>query len=68
MSHEPRVDIPNYVTIPTSELGKEGIIGKVVASWRNTILLAFRNEGERDRIGQYTISKHIILEATPWTE
>lgn len=50
-----KLEIDDKVKILTSELGKNGAIGKVKAKWGGIIQVDFNGH-----IGNYTISKHKI--------
>ena len=52
-----KVDIPEKVKIPTSELGVKGNVGSVIEVWNNHIKVNFDG-----RIGVYSILKHTIIE------
>lgn len=57
-----RVDIPNWITIQTSEMGPTFIIGKVLAVWYNNVKVQWWGADNLPHIGIYTISKHVIAE------
>lgn len=59
-----KTEIPNWVMIPTSEMGKECMIGCLVEAWRNTIKVRWAGKGDVTHIGIYTLNKHIVLEPT----
>lgn len=57
------MEIPDWVLVPTSEIGGSVLIGKVVETWRDRIKVSFADK-ETTRVGIYTPSKHIFIEPT----
>jgi hypothetical protein len=63
MSFELIVDLPEWVTIPTSEMASEYVIARVVSTWRNNVKVVWMGrDGPHEAI--YTSALHVFREPT----
>lgn len=61
---EAKVDLPEWVTIPTSEMGPDFLIGRIIAVWRNYAQVKWWGADGFPHIGIYRISTHTFYEPT----
>ena len=65
MNFSTRVDFDEqWVMVPTSELGKDYLIGKIIETWANNVKVLFVDKDSKEHIGVYTIRKHVFVYPT----
>ena len=65
MNFSTRVDFDEqWVMVPTSELGKDYLIGKIIETWANNVKVLFVDKDSKEHIGVYTIRKHAFVYPT----